>query len=44
MLVDAAGVSVSLSDRVLFDGLSVTVADRDRVGVVGINGLSLIHI
>ena len=38
VLVDAAGVSVSRSDRVLFDGLSVTVTDRDRLGVVGING------
>ena len=26
------------ADRVLFDRLSVTVSDRDRVGVVGING------
>jgi len=25
-------------DRVLFDGLSITVSDRDRLGVVGING------
>ncbi|HET6964978.1 MAG TPA: ABC-F family ATP-binding cassette domain-containing protein [Acidimicrobiales bacterium] len=38
VLVDAAGVSVSRSDRVLFAGLSVTVSDRDRLGVVGING------
>lgn len=38
VLVDAAGVSVSRSDRVLFSGLSVTVSDRDRLGVVGING------
>ena len=38
VLVDAAGVSVTRADRVLFDQLSVTVSDRDRVGVVGING------
>jgi ATP-binding cassette subfamily F protein uup len=38
VLVDAAGVSVSRSDRVLFSGLSVTVSDSDRLGVVGING------
>jgi ATP-binding cassette subfamily F protein uup len=38
VLVDAAGVSVSRSDRVLFADLSVTVSDGDRLGVVGING------
>ena len=38
VLVDAAEVSVSRSDRVLFSGLSVTVSDGDRLGVVGING------
>jgi ATP-binding cassette subfamily F protein uup len=38
VLVDAAGLSVSRSDRVLFSGLSVTVSDGDRLGVVGING------
>ncbi len=38
VLVDAAGVTVTRADRVLFDRLSVTVADRDRLGVVGING------
>jgi ATP-binding cassette subfamily F protein uup len=38
VLVDAAGVSVSRSDRMLFSGLSVTVSDGDRLGVVGING------
>ena len=31
-------MGVSRSDRVLFRDLSVTVSDRDRVGVVGING------
>ncbi len=38
VLADAAGVSVSSADRVLFAELSVTVTDRDRLGVVGING------
>jgi ATP-binding cassette subfamily F protein uup len=38
ILVDAAGVSVRRSDRVLFEELSITVTDRDRLGVVGING------
>lgn len=38
VLVDAAGVTVTRSDRVLFADLSVTVSDRDRLGVVGING------
>ncbi len=38
MLVDAAAVSVRRADRVLFNELSVTVTDRDRLGVVGING------
>ncbi len=38
VLVDAAGVRVARSDRVLFEDLSVTVSDGDRLGVVGING------
>ncbi len=38
VLVDAARVSVRRADRVLFEELSVTVTDRDRLGVVGING------
>ena len=38
VLVDAAAVSVRRADRVLFNELSVTVTDRDRLGVVGING------
>ena len=38
VLVDAAAVSVRRADRVLFDELSITVTDRDRLGVVGING------
>ena len=38
VLLDADRVSVRRADRVLFAELSVTVTDRDRVGVVGING------
>ncbi len=38
VLVDAQGVTVRRSDRPLFQGLSVTVGDGERVGVVGING------
>lgn len=38
ILVDAANIAVTRSDRVLFDNLSVTITDGDRLGVVGING------
>jgi len=38
ILIDAANISATRSDRVLFAGLSVTVTDTDRIGVVGING------
>jgi ATP-binding cassette subfamily F protein uup len=38
VLVDASGVTVTRADRVLFEDLSVTVKDGDRLGVVGING------
>jgi ATP-binding cassette subfamily F protein uup len=38
VLVDAAGVTVRRSDRALFEDLSLTVHDGDRVGIVGING------
>ncbi|MGH9018891.1 MAG: ABC-F family ATP-binding cassette domain-containing protein, partial [Acidimicrobiales bacterium] len=38
VLVDLEQVSVRRVDRVLFDGLSITIADGDRVGVVGSNG------
>lgn len=38
ILIDAAGVLVSRADRTLFSDLSVTVTDKDRLGVVGING------
>ncbi len=38
VLVDLQGVAVRHADRVLFEGLSMTVSDGDRIGVVGING------
>ncbi len=38
ILIDAAGISATRSDRVLFSELSLTVTDADRLGVVGING------
>src|ERR1700753_1915878 len=38
VLVDATGLGVRRPDRALFEGLSVTVTDGDRVGVVGITG------
>ncbi len=38
VLVDLQDVSVTLGDRNLFGGLSVTVSTGDRLGVVGING------
>ena len=38
ILVDLSGVSARRSDRVLFADLSLTIADGDRVGVVGVNG------
>ena len=38
VLVDLQDVSVTRADRTLFHNLSLTVTDRDRVGVVGING------
>jgi ATPase subunit of ABC transporter with duplicated ATPase domains len=38
ILVDAADLTVSRPGKPLFDGLSVTVASGDRVGVVGVNG------
>lgn len=38
MLVDVAGVSAVRPGRPLFEDLSVTVSDGDRLGVVGING------
>jgi ATP-binding cassette subfamily F protein uup len=38
VLVDLEDVSVIRPDRPLFEDLSVTVSDGDRLGVVGING------
>ncbi len=38
VLVDLQQVSARRGERVLFDDLSLTVNDGDRVGVVGING------
>jgi ABC transport system ATP-binding/permease protein len=38
ILVDAEGLTARRPDRPLFEGLSLTVADDDRLGVVGING------
>jgi ATP-binding cassette subfamily F protein uup len=38
VLVDLQGVGVTMADRALFTGLSVTVSTGDRIGVVGING------
>jgi ATP-binding cassette subfamily F protein uup len=38
VLVDLQQVTVRQVDRVLFENLSLTISDGDRVGVVGING------
>jgi ATP-binding cassette subfamily F protein uup len=38
VLVDLQDVGVTMADRALFAGLSLTVNDGDRLGVVGING------
>ncbi|MBO0747375.1 MAG: ABC-F family ATP-binding cassette domain-containing protein, partial [Acidimicrobiaceae bacterium] len=38
VLVDLDRVSARRPDRPLFEDLSLTVSDGDRVGVVGING------
>jgi ATP-binding cassette subfamily F protein uup len=38
ILVDVAGVSVSRPGKPLFDDLSLTISDGDRLGVVGLNG------
>ena len=38
VLVDLQNVVVRRADRVLFEDLSLTVSDGDRIGVVGING------
>ena len=36
--VDIAGVGVAQPDKVLFEGLSLTISSGDRVAVVGVNG------
>ena len=38
IVIDAEGLSASRPNRPLFAGVSITIADGDRVGVVGING------
>jgi ATPase subunit of ABC transporter with duplicated ATPase domains len=38
VLVDLQQVAVRRVDRVLFEDLSLTVSDGDRIGVVGTNG------
>jgi ATP-binding cassette subfamily F protein uup len=38
VLVDLQQVAVRRVDKVLFAGLSLTISDGDRIGVVGING------
>ncbi len=38
IVIDAEGLAASRPNRPLFAGVSLTVADGDRVGVVGING------
>ncbi len=38
ILIDAQGLRASRPDRPLFDDLSLTVSDGDRIGVVGLNG------
>jgi ABC transport system ATP-binding/permease protein len=36
--VDVAKVGVAQPDKVLFDGLSLTVSSGDRIAIVGVNG------
>jgi ABC transport system ATP-binding/permease protein len=38
VLADLQQVAIRRVDRVLFEGLSLTVSDGDRIGVVGVNG------
>jgi ATP-binding cassette subfamily F protein uup len=36
--VDVSRVGVAQPDKVLFDGLSVTISSGDRIAIVGVNG------
>ncbi len=38
ILIDAQGLKASRPNRPLFDDISLTVSDGDRIGVVGLNG------
>ena len=38
ILVDASGITATRPDKPLFTNLSLTIADGDRLGVLGING------
>ncbi|MEN9505190.1 MAG: hypothetical protein RI958_1116 [Actinomycetota bacterium] len=38
ILIDASGLTATRPNRPLFAGISVTISDGDRLGVVGING------
>ena len=38
ILIDATDLAASRPNRPLFSGLSITISDGDRVGVVGLNG------
>jgi ATP-binding cassette subfamily F protein uup len=38
ILIDASGLSATRPNRPLFAGISITLSDGDRLGVVGING------
>ena len=38
ILIDAQGLKASRPNRPLFDNISLTLSDGDRIGVVGLNG------
>ena len=38
IVIDAEGLAASRPNRPLFAGVSLTISDGDRIGVVGING------